>query len=731
MNKHLYLASFLLFSFALWLPPKATAQISGAEAFLQGNFVEVGINQCGVYGGNSGPLTALGPGPVGPWHPNVASGLGFVADAGQDGWAVGTPTYCGDYFVPGSPEESWAIQVGTGTVYRNASLNCGTSDIPGGITSYLDLGTSRRVTWDGTLIAGGLDLDIKQETVLPVDGVYFVTNVTICNNGVAPITDLYYGRSVDPDNEQPLPGGSFSTTNSVVSQPPADCEALATATGLTYGCFLGLGARDSSARAAIGTDFTTFAMTSPFDIWHGGPGYGSSGSVINQDFSISLAFRVNEILPGECKSFSYAYVLNAADLNQALDATASIFADTVDVSIDSFATYCVGDSLRLQIIGADQYTWTWSPTTGLSTDTGSVVFALPAVTTTYIATGIRDFCDTIFREITVIPVDPDGLADAGPDLTICLGDTIALQGVVAPLGVTWTPAAVMDDPNDPQSLVWPSVTTQFILSAETGAVCPSLDTAIVFVNQPPNLMAGPDTTVCESSPVQLTASNAVTYSWSPSDYLSATDIPDPISTPLTSIVYAVEAVDGFGCFGYDSVRVDVNTLPTVDAGPDWLIDLVLDEYAALAGVAPGGVSFTWTPVDGLDDANILTPFAQPELPTTYILTVTDANGCVNSDTVFVDVKNEFSIILPDAFTPNGDGLNDVWHPVTIGLIEFTDASVYNRWGELVFFSRERSQGWDGTYRGVEQELGSYIAVIRIRDPKGNPQQVSGTVTLIR
>jgi gliding motility-associated-like protein len=271
----------------------------------------------------------------------------------------------------------------------------------------------------------------------------------------------------------------------------------------------------------------------------------------------------------------------------------------------------------------------------------------------------------------------------------------------------------------------------FILSAETGAVCPSLDTAIVVVNQPPDLMAGPDTTVCEGSPVQLAASNALTYSWSPSDYLSATDVPDPISTPLTSIVYAVEAVDGFGCIGYDTVRVDVNPLPTVDAGPDWLIDLVLDEFASLAGVAPGALSFTWTPVDGLDDPNILTPFAQPELPTTYILTVTDANGCVNSDTVFVDVKNEFSIILPDAFTPNGDGLNDVWTPVTIGLIDFIDASVYNRWGELVFFSRERFQGWDGTYRGVKQELGSYIAVIRIRDPKGRPQQISGTVTLIR
>jgi gliding motility-associated-like protein len=537
---------------------------------------------------------------------------------------------------------------------------------------------------------------------------------------------------VDPDNEQPT-SGSFTTTNTVLEQPPVNDDALVGATGLDFGCFLGLGARDPDARAAIGDAGTTFAMTSPYDIWNDGPGYSTVlGATITQDWSISLAFYIDELLPGECVVKSFAYVLDTADLDEALAATASIpiLADGVFVPDTSFVNYCVGDSVELEILGDSTATWVWTPALGLSVDTGRTVLAAPSVPTTYTVLGYRE-CDTLERELTIIPIDPDGFADAGPDLTICAGDTIALQGVDVPLGTTWNPGVNLADPTDPMTLAWPPVTTQYVLSAETGALCPSLDTMILTVIQPPVLDATPDTIVCAGSSIQLEASNAVTYQWTPVDYLDNAGIANPVSTPDATVTYAVEGVDGFGCVGYDTTTITVLPLPAVDVGPDWIIDLVQDEFALLNGVAPTAASFSWDPVTGLDDPGSLTPSAQPELPTTYILTVTDANGCVNSDTVFVDVLNEFSVILPDAFTPNGDGLNDVWRPVTIGLIEFVDVSIYNRWGERLYFSRERSAGWDGTFMGKAQEMGSYIAVVRIRDPKGQPIQTTGTVTLIR
>lgn len=105
--KHLHKLLILLFV----LNTIATkAQIVGANAFMKGDFVEVGINACGAYGSNAAP-------PAG-YHPNVFSGMGFVADSDMDGWASGSPNYCGDYFVPGSPVEGWQIQIG-GAVYTN------------------------------------------------------------------------------------------------------------------------------------------------------------------------------------------------------------------------------------------------------------------------------------------------------------------------------------------------------------------------------------------------------------------------------------------------------------------------------------------------------------------------------------------------------------------------------------------------------------------------------------
>ncbi len=734
MTPHLHLR---LFSFLVTLPLLAgsvRAQISAGQAFMQGQYVEVGINQCGVYGGQAAPLGALGPGPLGPWHPNVGAGLGFVADPDLDGWITGFPNRCGDYFVPGAPEESWAIQVGGPgtTVYKNASLTCSSSMIPGAVSGYTDFGTRREVVWEGAVTGGGLNLGVRQTTIMPVDKLYFVTYVLIRNDGAATVNDIYYGRSVDPDNEQPT-SGSFTTTNTVLEQPPVNDDALVGATGLDFGCFLGLGARDPDARAAIGDAGTTFAMTSPYDIWNDGPGYSTVlGATVTQDWSISLAFYIDELLPGECVVKSFAYVLDTADLDEALAATASIpiLADGVFVPDTSFVNYCVGDSVELEILGDSTATWVWTPALGLSIDTGRTVLAAPSVPTTYTVLGYRE-CDTLERELTIIPIDPDGFADAGPDLTICAGDTIALQGVDVPLGTTWNPGVNLADPTDPMTLAWPPVTTQYVISAETGALCPSLDTMILTVIQPPVLDATPDTIVCAGSSIQLEASNAVTYQWTPVDYLDNAGIANPVSTPDATVTYAVEGVDGFGCVGYDTTTITVLPLPAVDVGPDWIIDLVQDEFALLNGVAPTAASFSWDPVTGLDDPGSLTPSAQPELPTTYILTVTDANGCVNSDTVFVDVLNEFSVILPDAFTPNGDGLNDVWRPVTIGLIEFVDVSIYNRWGERLYFSRERSAGWDGTFMGKAQEMGSYIAVVRIRDPKGQPIQTTGTVTLIR
>ena len=107
-------------------------QIIGSNCFLKGNYVEVGVNQCGAYGSNESP--------PGDYHETTPfTGLGFVADPGEDGWDVGDPVFCGDYFVPGSPVEGWQVQIGA-TTYTNTDQSCGGAEIPGSITDHLEGG---------------------------------------------------------------------------------------------------------------------------------------------------------------------------------------------------------------------------------------------------------------------------------------------------------------------------------------------------------------------------------------------------------------------------------------------------------------------------------------------------------------------------------------------------------------------------------------------------------------
>jgi len=620
----------------------AEAQIVGANAFMKGTYVEVGVNTCGAYGSNALP-------PAG-YHPTEFSGLGFVADSDMDGWTTGTPDYCGDYFVPGSPVEGWEIQIGA-SVYTNTDQWCWTSEIPGDVTSYDYSAGVYSVVWEGEIASE--DVTVTQTTTLPENARYFVTRILICNDGATDLTDVYYKRNVDPDQDQPW-SWDFTTYNEIVYQPPTDPDALVTAEGLTYGCFLGMGARDENARVSFGCFSTTDGT--PAQAWAGtavcpwSGGYSASGSN-TADCATQVTFKIPLIAAGECQCIAFAYILDADDLDDALEATTSIgvAADGVDISAEGITLVCPGDSVHLNIIGGEDYDWTWTPTTGLDSGTGDTVVATPDMTTTYLATGVG-ICGTIEREVTVI-VPPAPIANAGPDMSLCPEDTINLAG-----------------------------------------------------------------------------SGGVSYLWTPPVYLDNDTVSSPaVMGPLTNMFYQLVVWDSNGCSDTDDVMVTLFDLPTVDAGED--------QYMALGGFAQlnasGAVDYTWTPADYLTDANVSNPQAFPEDTTVYYVTGVDANGCSNFDSVTVYVLEQTTIVLPNAFTPNADGINETWKPVLVGIGEIEFFAVYNRWGELLFESYDPMIGWDGTYQALTQEVGNYVVYVKGLDGFGNEIIKSGMVLLMR
>jgi hypothetical protein len=296
------------------------AQLVSSNAFLKGNFVEVGIAPCGSYGSSVGA-------PAG-YHPRGrGTQLGFVADPGKDGWDVGNPNYVGDYFLPGSPEEGWGLTI-NGTNYNNNQI-CMESAIPGSIINYSSSAAENSATWQGSV--SGLTINAK--TAIPLNNVFFTTTVTITNTSGSTINNIFYMRNVDPDHGVPTPGagGTSNTTNCIVSQNPnASNKVLVSAT--VGGNYLGLGSLDARARVAHGG----FSNRNAEYIWNA-TGLNAAGCQ-TADAAIAISFKVGNLAPGEKATFSYVYVLDQTQLDAGLSATLGAVKDITCSSATFSAT---------------------------------------------------------------------------------------------------------------------------------------------------------------------------------------------------------------------------------------------------------------------------------------------------------------------------------------------------------------------------------------------------------
>jgi gliding motility-associated-like protein len=209
--------------------------------------------------------------------------------------------------------------------------------------------------------------------------------------------------------------------------------------------------------------------------------------------------------------------------------------------------------------------------------------------------------------------------------------------------------------------------------------------------------------------------------------ISATGLFDPAVAGAGSHLIRFTFTGANGCSNFVEQTIDVYPVPTINAGPDKVV-LQGGQVSLTPSLSIGGpsVTYLWTPPAGLNNVNVPSPISKPDDDITYTLTVTTINGCSDNDQVFVKVLK--APLIPNIFSPNGDGVHDRWEIPYLQSYPGCTIDLYNRYGQLVYRSVGYATAWDGKANGKDVPVGTYYYVI---DPKNGRQKIAGYVDIIR
>jgi gliding motility-associated-like protein len=360
----------------------------------------------------------------------------------------------------------------------------------------------------------------------------------------------------------------------------------------------------------------------------------------------------------------------------------------------------------------------------------SVFPHLDAGNYTVVVDGPNNGCSA---SVSVVVNSSDLMVKATGAGTVCAGSPIALQGITNGTNGRWTPSAGLSDSTVAYPLATPPATTKYYFEATQGT-CTLADSVVITVNPLPVADAGPDITVCFGVDATLQGSGGGSYSWSPGTYLNNTAIAEPrVEDPRETVSYFLRVTDAQGCVSPpDTVSVHVAPLADISVGNDTTILTGQTVQLHATDVNGSGfTSFAWSPSAGLNDPAVQNPMADPGATTTYTVTASTPQGCEASASIKVTVVKGVMLLVPGAFTPDGNGHNEVLRVLSAGIKELKYFVVFNRWGQEVFRTSNLADGWDGRTRGESMPAGTYVWSVEAVDLTGRVQTGKGTVILVR
>jgi gliding motility-associated-like protein len=356
------------------------------------------------------------------------------------------------------------------------------------------------------------------------------------------------------------------------------------------------------------------------------------------------------------------------------------------------------------------------------------------LTSRLIALNSNGCSDTALKTIIISALPK---TDAGVDSIICRGVTTQLQATGAFKYEWQLPNNTLSCTNCAIPFAKPDSTIMYRVKGISAEGCEKFDSVRIQVIQQSVVKASLPDSICVGQSVRLTASGSQLYQWIPANVLNNPTSSAPIARIATTTMFTVIGSDAVGCFPTkDSVKITVFPIPLVNAGADITLPAGIP-FRLNANPSADVNSIVWTPATYLSCTNCPAPFVSPKTKTEYTITVTNAGGCVNEDKITISVNcGTENIFIPNIFSPNGDGINDVFYIRGSGITGINYFRIFNRWGQLVFERKNAplntpSAGWNGTLNGVLLPPDAYVYMVDVNCDNGKTTTLKGDITLVR
>ncbi|MDB5191300.1 MAG: hypothetical protein JWQ96_863 [Segetibacter sp.] len=472
---------------------------------------------------------------------------------------------------------------------------------------------------------------------------------------------------------------------------------------------------------------STIAVASASHQWYFGDG-GTSGvpSPVHKygtpgNYSVKLV--VNSSL-GCSDSIIYTNLIKVvASPKPAIIANNTSCSDTV-----SFSGQIVSDTSSIK-------SWRWTFGNGQSSQlqTPPVQTFAPGSYSNTLTVTNSSGCSTITTKN--LQVFKKAVVLANNDTTICAGSSLQLFAIGASTYLWQGNALSCTTCNNP--VASPVDNSFYYVTAQSADGCEAKDSVAVKVIKAFSLSATPDYKVCKDARVQLSASGAPAYTWLPATGLNDVKVSNPFFKATSDIVYQVIGFDSLGCFADTTiVNIDVVDPPTVELGPDVILS-VGTVHTFVPKVSNDVTGFSWTPASNLSCSTCPNPVLNSRENATYSLKVSNATGCSAADSVRVIVScGGSSVFVPNTFSPNGDGSNDVFYVRGKGIYSVQYLRIFNRWGEVIFDKKnltvnDPSSGWNGTINGRPSDPGVYTYFMEVICNNNQLLKYVGNINLIQ